>query len=203
MPWKSKKTGNCLDDDSCDTSNPFEEQLVGGTWYCYGKSKNEDWDCSQTEDGSKVVAVQVTTRNQVYDEPLAIAETQPADQHRAEMKLNEELITNNAVITAVVEPVPGDLLSYPDDAYAIQLIALETIEEATRFASDHDIDMPNLVRIQSQGSDWYVLILDIFGDQDTADQVAAAWNAEHNPSSKPWVRKLGPLKRAAALASGN
>ncbi|MBT4492056.1 MAG: hypothetical protein HOC70_02360 [Gammaproteobacteria bacterium] len=82
----------------------------------------------------------------------------------------------------------------------MQLIALQTIEEIVVFAADHKITTPNYVRIRSQGNDWYVLILGIYDDEGEADRVAAEWAADHQPLSKPWVRPLGPLKRAALAA---
>ena len=46
-PFGKEKTGSCLDDDSCDTPASLEQQLVtNATWYCYGVSRNENWDCS-------------------------------------------------------------------------------------------------------------------------------------------------------------
>ena len=56
-PFGKRDSGNCLDDDSCEGANPFEEQLVGGTWYCYGISRDQPWDCSQQEDAGKITAI--------------------------------------------------------------------------------------------------------------------------------------------------
>ena len=169
-PFGNRDTGNCLDDDSCEGANPFEEQLVGGTWYCYGVSRNEPWDCSQQENADKIVAV--------------------SPQDGSGSSPSSEL------------PVPADnfLDAFSDDAFVVQLIALQSKDEINAFASDHDLEKPRFIRVRNQDSLWYVLILDVFNDRASADAAADAWESAHNPSSKPWVRSVASLKAAATRA---
>lgn len=169
-PFGNRDTGNCLDDDSCEGANPFEEQLVGGTWYCYGVSRNEPWDCSQQENADKIVAV--------------------SPQDGSGSSPSSEL------------PVPADnfLDAFSDDAFVVQLIALQSKDEINAFASNHGLEKPRFIRVRNQESVWYVLILDVFNDRASADAAAAAWESAHNPSSKPWVRPVASLKAAATRA---
>lgn len=222
-PWGAEKTGSCLDNDSCDSSNPLEEKLIGGTWHCYGVDKNEPWDCSQQEDPSKIVSI--------TEKPIVRASEETALQSRAEITFEREFISNQleemdadtATTAPETAPMPAPmpasmsspspekapiaadapnpdkqgLFSYSDRAWAIQLIALQTEEEVKSFVADHSLDQPSSIRIRSQGSDWFVLILGVYDDREEANQAAQSWADRYQPSSKPWVRPLGPLKRAA------
>lgn len=196
-PWKAEKTGNCLDDDSCENTNPFEQLMVEGTWYCYGSDRDAPWDCSQEEDPDKVVAL-------TDPEPAFIPEDENLRSDRAELSFAEEDISIGAPqsepATSSDSGAQADLFSFADSSFAVQLIALQTIDEITDFADEHDMDSPTYIRIRSQGSDWYVLILGVYRDQDEAESAAADWSERHGPTSKPWVRPLGPLKRAALAA---
>lgn len=193
------RTGNCMDDDSCEAANPFEEQLVGGTWYCYGVDR-DDWDCSQTENPEKIIA---------FSAPAPEPEPEAAEPYRAEMDLQPEVISNQEPIApADAAPVVsydqdslGELFRYPDDSFAVQLIALETVAEIEAFATRHAIDSPLIARIRNQDKDWYVLVLEVSDSRDAAQRIADAWQASNNPRSKPWVRPLGPLKQAVQSAA--
>ncbi len=200
-----RNTGNCLDDDSCEGANPFEEQLVGGTWYCYGKTKDEPWDCSQTEDGTKITAVSEQSR-----QAPVIAEADPElyspePSPRAEMTFDEAEISSGTAAPAqseqiAAEPIGNFLDEFNDDAWAVQLIALQSSEEVETFIRDHNLQEPKYVEIESGGANWYVLILDVFADRASADSAAEAWETENEPSSRPWVRPVSSLKAAARRA---
>lgn len=225
------ESGNCLDDDTCNETNPFEEQLVGGTWYCYGASKKEPWDCSQEEDGTKITSVQetVSTRdtqmlavaidpstetsgpppilpsapislpaNQQFNNPKA------PNQARAEITFEKEVISTDQAPTAIeIESELANLFQYSDESFAVQLIALQTVAEVEQFASHHDMKTPTYIKINSQGSNWYVLILDVFDDHFSAQEAANNWVLSHDPDSKPWVRPIGALKEAARRANAS
>ena len=192
-PFGKKEAQSCLDDNSCETSNPFEEALIGGTWHCYGKSKDEPWDCSQVEDNSKIVAIAETTRVQP-------PEAEPPAPIRQELALQDEISSDP--VTAKAE-VPDILAGHPESSFAVQLIALQTRGEVNDFAANHNIETPLYVNIESQGNTWYVMLLGVYSSKSEADTAADAWQAQHNPASKPWVRPLGPLRQAALRAAGD
>lgn len=206
-PFGSQRTGNCLDDGTCEGANPFEEQLVGGTWYCYGVARDEPWDCSQEEDPNKVVAVNdepppgapVAVTNDFPDFELPENE---ASVSRAEMTFNEDEITSGTKSREPEPPAPAAnfLDAYSDDAWAIQLIALQSRDEVESFVAGHQLSDPKYVQIESGGAIWYVLILDVFEDRASADSAAEVWETENNPSSRPWVRPVRSLKAAARRA---
>lgn len=195
-----RDTGNCLDDDSCEGANPFEEQLVGGTWYCYGVTPDDPWDCSQEEDNAKAVAVSETPpeADPAVEEELAIVES--VSLNRAEMNnLREEISSQRQ---SAPSPVAANnfLDGFGDDAWAVQLIALQSRDEVDGFVAKHEISEPKYVQIESGGANWYVLILDVFNDRAAADSAAQAWETENEPSSRPWVRAVRSLKAAANRA---
>jgi len=208
-PFGKKASDNCLDDGSCEeASNPFEEKLIGGTWYCYGESRNDPWDCSQTTDAAKIKDVEAVTAS-VTRRPTQ-REAGPDLGTRVELALNEEAISSTDEIapqplslkdnTPVAATGTERLFGYGDDSFAVQLIALQTVQEVEIFAADNDIPTPFYIGIESQGSEWYVLLLGVYATKQGADAAASVWTTTHNPNSKPWVRPIGPLKAAAVRA---
>lgn len=198
----ARDSGNCLDDDSCEGANPFEEQLVGGTWYCYGVSRDEPWDCSQEQDSNKIVAVSdepppasepETYEQASFGEDTTMAET--VGLNRAEINNLREEISSQASA-----PANNFLDGFGDDAWAVQLIALQSRDEVESFVAMHGIADPKYVQIESGGAIWFVLILDVFADRASADSAAQVWETENEPSSRPWVRPVSSLKAAARRA---
>ncbi|MBT3625217.1 MAG: hypothetical protein HN738_12570 [Gammaproteobacteria bacterium] len=209
-PWGASKTGNCLDDGNCEGANPFEEKLKGGTWHCYGVSKNEPWDCSQVQDDAKIATVddspaRINSPERVDSpDPALDNEENTAPDHRAEMHLGEN-ISNSVKASDLEAPAPQavvtDLLSgHSNSSFAVQLIALQTLEEVTQYTEKLNLNPPMYVKIRSQGSDWYVVLLGIYETRAEADAVSEKWASSHDPSSRPWVRPLHPLRKAANLA---
>ena len=230
-PWRAEKTGSCLDDDSCENTNPLEEKLVGGTWYCYGSDRDQPWDCSQTDNPGKITAVPDEQQMAdgysdpvpVYEaptlepeQPRVAAAALPDKPKRAEMTFTDEEISHrqpkrtentpepvqpkrapSSTTGSAHSPAADNLFNATDDQYAVQLIALETLAEVETFAADHNLRQPMFVRIRSQGADWHVVILGIYDNRSAAQAAATDWQVEHQPDSKPWVRPIGPLKRAA------
>ncbi len=192
-PWGSEKTGSCLDDDSCENADPLSQQLIGGTWYCYGSDRDQPWDCSQEPNEQKIVSI-APERNLLrpQKEQSELPETQQANKKQLEPLEwdNQSSEDNNTSLSM------ADLSSFSDESYTIQLVALQTIEDVQNFIVKHDIASAKTVMIRSQGEDWYVVLLGIYDSENRAQTIASKWQATHGPSSAPWVRTLGPLKRA-------
>ncbi len=97
-----------------------------------------------------------------------------------------------------------DVLEHPifkmDSGYAVQLIALQSVEAVEAYAMDHNIAEPDYVRIRSQNQDWYVLLLGLYSDRTGAQSAADEWESIYQPYSKPWVRPITPLKTAVREA---
>lgn len=138
-------------------------------------------------------------------EPAFVNEEAAAPELRAEMDLADN-ISNSAEVSAMEAPtpqaVPTDLLSgYSNTSFAIQLIALQTLEQVTEYAEQFNLNPPMYVKIRSQDSDWYVVLLGIYETRPEADAASEKWASSHDPSSRPWVRPLHPLRKAANLAA--
>ena len=228
-PFGKTDTGNCMDDNSCDSSQPIDQASLSGTWHCYGVSRDAPWDCSAKADPSRIVAI-----GEEKAEPATFATTTPIQklsaEERAEIMLGDETIahrgtaapTGNPVAeTAASEPAAAGsmaavtpaadqtpdtasrLFGFPDDSYAVQLIALQSVEEVLGYADRYGLTDPEFVRIESQGSDWYVLLLGVYSTLSEANNVADSWYADRTPDTRPWVRPTGPLKRAVMRAQSS
>ena len=145
--------------------------------------------------------------------PVDSPELAPADSPEpdldSEMSSNENIPSVAAVSNAegidmeVATPVeePTDLLSeYSNSSYAIQLIALRTLDEVSEYTDRLNLNPQMYVKIRSQDSDWYVVLLGIYETRAEADAASEEWASNHDPSARPWVRPIHPLKKAANLA---
>jgi len=249
-PWRSEKTGTCLDDDSCEATDPLTQELIGGTWYCYGADRDQPWDCSQDRDDQKITAIPEeqplepepeefpgeqfalaapsiaapsiaadSLDSAVMDDTLNAErlekendDTAQGKPLRVEISFENETIAHqpaNPIVNNANQRTPdyrspteaelkalADFSDYPDDSYAVQLIALQSIQEALNFAIEYDLSAPMMARIRSQGNDWFIIILGIYDTIEEAQVAGSDWQSEHNPGSKPWIRPVGPLKQA-------
>ena len=190
-PWRSEKTGTCLDDDSCEDADPLSRKLVGGTWYCYGSDRDQPWDCSQNSDDQKIISIPAERNFQSPPEKKSeIRTTEQIEEKQSELLEQGNQSWNSPQLSM------DDLSSLSDDSYAIQLIALQTMEGVEAFIMKHNLISSKTVMIRSEGEDLYAVILGIYESESRAQTLANEWQAKHNPSSTPWVRNLGPLKRA-------
>lgn len=207
-PFGDNEAAHCMDDDSCEAAEPIDRALTSGEWYCYGVDRDQPWDCRKSADASAVAAIS----DQPEQEPVEIAET---TQPRAEMNMGGQTISHQqppqetaAPEAPTAEPEPAsptlasvtNLFDHPDDFYAVQLIALQSLDEIVEFAARHGLSDPNWVQIESQGNTWYVLLLGIYANRAQADIAANSWSDQETPETRPWVRPLGPLKRAVLRA---
>lgn len=249
-PWRSEKTGTCLDDDSCEATDPLTQELIGGTWYCYGADRDQPWDCSQDRDDQKITAIpeeqplepepeefpgeqfavaapsiavpsiaadslDSSVENDTVDTERLEKENNDTAQgkpERVEISFENETIEHqpaNPMVNNDSQGTPdyrapteaelqalAEFSDYPDDSYAVQLIALQSIQEALDFANEYGLAAPMMARIRSQGNDWFIIILGIYDTMDEAQAAGADWQSAHDPGSKPWIRPVGPLKQA-------
>ncbi|MDC0068291.1 SPOR domain-containing protein [Gammaproteobacteria bacterium] len=236
-PWGASKTGNCLDDGNCQGANPFEEKLKGGTWHCYGVSKEEPWDCDQEQDDTKISAIEdapqrrnspelmdspeLANSPELMDSAELIDSSELADSPQPAVDNEGDTEQNDRAAMDLADTIPNSdeissgkpgmeasnpqvmtaevLSGYNNTSFAIQLIALQTLEEAIQYTEKLNLDQPIYVKIRSQNSDWHVVLLGIYETRSEADAVSEQWTSSHGLSSRPWVRPLHPLKKAANL----
>ncbi len=208
-PFSGSKTGNCLDDGTCEESNPFEEDLRGGTWHCYGVSRDEPWDCSQERNDTKIIAVKDTPRRIAPPEPDFDNKGNTPAESRAELAMagtisssGEESVVEAAMPQkATTSETTDPLAGYSNTSFTVQLIALQTLEGVTQYAAENDLNPPMHVKIRSQETDWHLVLLGIYEVKDEADAAADEWASTHTGSARPWVRPTGPLRKAVNLAA--
>ncbi len=228
IPWFKSDAANCMDNNSCETAeNTTTKDGLDQPWYCYGAAKNEPWDCVRKKDSSKIKTIavnqepsqeEVSFEDSGYGESgygeSGYQESRSADDgntsntpgtSRAELKVSDEIsFAHKSVVSASDLAGIGASPLFPTDStYAVQLIALQSIDALQVYAAAHQIDEPLYVRINSQQQNWYVLLLDTYPTREEAEAAASNWEAVHQPESRPWVRPLGPLIQAVEEAAAN
>jgi septal ring-binding cell division protein DamX len=187
------------------------------TWYCYPAGEQKTWDC-QEHPGADLAAA--STDVVAPDSPSAqpttlVASTvlptppPPVPELMPRPRPAPELEATPGPKVQETEVTPLDknfrfITSHPDDYLAVQLIALESMEDIEAYVSRQQIEDPLFARIMTRGKIWYVLLLGIYPDRDTAHQAVFEWSATHDMEETPWIRKLGALVAAmnGALADG-
>ena len=218
-PWRAEKTGTCLDDDSCEATDPLTQELIGGTWYCYGSQRDLPWDCSQDEDSQKIIAVSdeqpmsnpsgglearqpatavdvLTTESVMQDDIIDAGKTITKQPNEGSSN-KDQTLTDHLTPSDINSKVLNRLTDYDDDSYAIQLIAVQSLEEAKQFSANYSIDSPEIIKTRSKNTDWYVVILGVFKNLEEAQLAAQDWQTLHGAQSiTPWIRPIGPLKQS-------
>ena len=191
-PWGANKTGNCLDDGTCDGANPFEEELRGGTWYCYGVSKKEPWNCNRESDETKIKVIEEKAFMPSNAEDTSLKESpfRSTIKAKASLKVSEPKNSSSNLFP-----------NFSNGSFAVQLIALKTLEEVKKYAIGLGIKEPILVKVRSKNSDLHVLLAGIYEDRVVAETAAKTWETEHALSSKPWIRPISELRKAADLSA--
>ena len=109
----------------------------------------------------------------------------------------DQNLTDHLTHSDINSSVRNHFTDYKDDSYAIQLIAVQSLEEANEFSAKYSIDSPKIIKTRSKNSYWYVVILDVFENLEEAQLAAKDWQTLHRTQSiTPWVRPMGPLKQS-------
>ncbi|MDA9366210.1 hypothetical protein N9R10_00950 [Pseudomonadales bacterium] len=217
--FSSKQAKNCTGAD-CGAESLLDNRETNQNWYCYGTTKEADWDCQNAPDQAKIVPITDATRNTptdtsiwpaatVVDQSLAevavasVIDTQPANL--APDSLAADSLTADSTATAddaaIEEPngpstSTSNLLDQPASYYTVQLIAMKEELNILNYARLNGLDDPLHVQIMVEGAPWYVLLLGIYPDQATADLAKDQWVRAKNLKVVPWIRRLGPLQDA-------
>lgn len=126
----------------------------------------------------------------VSQPPRPLGSATPSGGHRSASPSSHEV---NQGATSILQQPPG--------FYAVQLIALQDEYKILKYARDKGLKYPLYAQIQSKGRKSYVLLLGVYPDRLSASQARDAWIRSGNLSLTPWIRQLGPLQDAIAVAS--
>ncbi len=215
--FSNKQAKNCTG-ENCEAESLLDNRETKQNWYCYGTTKEADWDCQNEPDQTKIVPITNETRSApmetsiwpaatVVDQSLAevtvapVTDTQPSDL--APSSVADSLAADStAAVDDALEASTGpttstsNILDQPANYYTVQLIAMKEELNILNYARLNGLDDPLYVQIIAEGAPWYVLLLDIYPDQATADLAKDQWVRAKSLKVVPWIRRLGPLQDA-------
>lgn len=91
------------------------------------------------------------------------------------------------------------LSELPAHFYAVQIVAMSSMESLQSFAKEHLLSDALVARIEANGKLYYVLLLGIY-ETLTEAKAAVASRPESLINIEPWIRKLGSLQAAVERA---
>jgi septal ring-binding cell division protein DamX len=89
------------------------------------------------------------------------------------------------------------LSELPAHFYAVQIVAMSSMESLQSFAKEHLLNDALTARVEANGKFFYVLLLGTYETRANAN-AAAASRPEPLMNIQPWVRKVGSLQDAIA-----
>jgi septal ring-binding cell division protein DamX len=89
-------------------------------------------------------------------------------------------------------PQSTNIFAYPEDYYAVQLLAVKEKSAILKFLAVNDLGDPPYGAMVARGDILYALLLGVYPDRASAEAAVATMPAT-NPPVKPWIRTLGPL----------
>ncbi len=112
----------------------------------------------------------------IFIEALSTSKSMPA-QHQANIK--------------------GALLkNVPKKYYAVQLLAERYLLDAQVLLYSNNVYGSSIVKINSNGENWYVALLGYYPDKKSANRAATSFSEKY-PTFNPWVRSVAGLKKVA------
>jgi len=148
--------------------------------------------------------------------PRQVPVPQPEQQEITAAPTQAQVISEDRV-AVTVEPAPDvsaainpdlpsmvggseTLLSQPEKFYTVQVIALRSEEKVLKYARLNGMQYPLYTRIANDDGQWYVLLLGVYPDVNTARQAMTDWLRAKNLKVNPWVRQLGALQASIRRA---
>lgn len=163
----------------------LDNSKAENTWYCYGRDEDA-WECVQEKNPDLVRKI----------EPAPAVSERPAPSMPVPARETVPLEPPEPPPATVDDP----LLTQPEDHFAVQLIALQSEEDVLTYARSNGISEPMYTEIENDGTRWYVLLLGVYPDQQTAASARDEWARTKSLKAQPWIRRLGPLQDAIRTA---
>ena len=91
---------------------------------------------------------------------------------------------------------------FPDSGFAVQIAALQSIEEITKLAERIGIETPLIAETKLEGASWFVLVLDLYEQFESAQAASKNLQRAYPFLNEPWVRPVKSLKKSLAKFSG-
>jgi septal ring-binding cell division protein DamX len=143
-------------------------------------------------------------------EPTVVPDTsivrEQVREQAPEPASNVPAAVNPAIDPAINQEPPSlvggseTLLSQPENFYTVQVIAMRSEENVLKYASLNGMQYPLYTRIANDDGPWYVLLLGVYPDVNTARQAMTDWLRAKSLKVDPWVRQLGALQASIRRA---
>ncbi len=191
-------------DGSCDGATNINRVQQSRSWYCYGVQQDRSWDCTKEPQPEKITTIiPGSVQSAAVVKPAEDVEEQSAGPQAADIASEPAV----PVIQEIQEAQKADsaagsevILNLPGDFFTVQLIAMKVENKVLDYATTNGIDKPLYVRILSQDTDWYVLLLGTYPDRSSAEKAKSDWEGARVLKVQPWIRRLSPLQEAIRLA---
>ena len=210
--------------DTVEDTALLDEQTSKNKWFCYGSQEGKAWECENAPDESKISAIKPKSRT---NNTTTSGTTQSVSERSSVIRSDSEIsdvsatqtnsvtqVTSNSAVTSL-PTTNGDLakptttvqnqtqlLAAPREHYAVQLLALKREADLLEYAKLNGISEPLHMQIASGGSNWYVLLLGVYADKNSAEIAMADWEKTKTLKIRPWIRQLGQLQDAMRAAQG-
>ena len=112
--------------------------------------------------------------------------------------LNQNIVWSSANENDLVQKVS----LYPDSGYAVQIAALQSIEEIKKLAERIGIESPLIAKTTLDGASWFVLVLGLYDEVESAQAASQDLLKAYPFLNEPWVRPIESLKKSLEKFSG-
>ena len=89
-----------------------------------------------------------------------------------------------------------------DRGYAVQIAALQSIEEIKKLAERIGIESPLIAKTTLDGASWFVLVLGLYDEVESAQAASQDLLKAYPFLNEPWVRPIESLKKSLEKFSG-
>lgn len=174
-----------------------QQTISKAQWRCDGDTDRR-WHCHDTSkpDGKVLssgpltpLPTELVSENSVAVEERII-ESNPGP---AESKPNrlDAIDSQTMAITA------AGLDDIPDHHYAVQLIAARHMQAIDNYHQNHPQQHTIQLHSVINSEHWYILLLGVYPSYEAAN--SAIKSISPQPSTRPWIRPVGPLKQSTTL----
>lgn len=208
-PW-FKGDKDCTGTD-CDRPRTESASISTSTetYHCYG-TLDRSWQCSEDADESKIIAIIPIESDP--SEALARTVTAPVVETvetllptpvPAEIQDTAgpapEIIERDTRTVFIESDRTAAILAAEETAFTVQFIALQQLEQLFGYARKIGLENAQYTRVEKDGDQWYVLLLGIYPDFETAEAALQQWSMTRDLQAEPWIRNLAPLQESIRL----
>ena len=179
------------------------------TYHCYG-TLDRSWQCSIDADESKIIAIiptgsepseaLVRTAAAPAVEPVETPLPPPgsAEIHDTASPV-PDIIERDTRTVFIESDRTAAILASAETAFTVQFIALQQLEQLFGYARKIGLENAQYTRVEKDGDQWYVLLLGIYPDFETAETALQQWSSTRELQAEPWIRNLAPLQESIRL----